>query len=329
MTETPPAEIPLAPGDVEAIADARTPGERLARARVANGLSIEAIAQQLKFSPRQIEALEGDRYDALPGATMVRGMVRSYARLLGLDAGALLEALKESVAAPDADQIVARYREQVPFSDTTKRSNAVYVVFTIAVLAVAALVLVQWRADRPAPARMTFVPAAQAPLESAPTTVASAGASVAARAGDDAAMDRRPATDSAPLAPASSTAETAAASGSEMTSAEARVETTEVAVAAPYRSVVVPVVPVVTSAADSKNRVQLQFLQDAWVEVRDRDGVVLHSKLNTAGSDVRIEGDGPFSFVIGNAQFVRLTYDDRDVDLTPYIKVAVARFTLQ
>lgn len=114
-----------------------------------------------------------------------------------------------------------------------------------------------------------------------------------------------------------------------MTSAEARVETTEVAVAAPYRSVVVPVVPVVTSAADSKNRVQLQFLQDAWVEVRDRDGVVLHSKLNTAGSDVRIEGDGPFSFVIGNAQFVRLTYDDRDVDLTPYIKVAVARFTLQ
>ncbi|MDX1377181.1 MAG: helix-turn-helix transcriptional regulator, partial [Burkholderiales bacterium] len=57
------------------------PGAVLAQARVARGLSREAVAQQLKFSPRQIEALEAGRFDALPGIAVVRGMVRGYARL--------------------------------------------------------------------------------------------------------------------------------------------------------------------------------------------------------------------------------------------------------
>ena len=64
----------------------------------------------------------------------------------------------------------------VPFSDGSKRSNVVYLVFTVAVLAVAAVVLVQWRQDRPEPARMTFVPAAKPPAETERTTLASVGA---------------------------------------------------------------------------------------------------------------------------------------------------------
>jgi cytoskeleton protein RodZ len=40
-------------------------------------------------------------------------------------------------------------------------------------------------------------------------------------------------------------------------------------------------------------------------------------------------GRPPFSLVIGNAQHVHLLYDDRPVDLNPYVKVEVARFTLK
>ena len=39
------------------------------------------IALRLKFSPKQIEALEADRYDALAGPAFVRGMIRAYAKL--------------------------------------------------------------------------------------------------------------------------------------------------------------------------------------------------------------------------------------------------------
>ena len=81
--------------------------------------------------------------------------------------------------------------------------------------------------------------------------------------------------------------------------------------------------------APGAHRIELEFGDESWVEIRDANGKVVFSRLNAAGSKASVEGPGPLSFVIGNAQSVRLTYDGRDVDLEPYTKVAVARFTLQ
>ena len=55
---------------------------------------------------------------------------------------------------------------------------------------------------------------------------------------------------------------------------------------------------------------------------------LLTSRLNAGGTEQTIEGRPPFSLIIGNAQHVQLTYDDKPVDLAPYVKVEVARFTL-
>lgn len=72
-------------------------GGRLRQAREAAGLSVGDVAGSLKFSPRQIEALEGDDFAALHGATLIRGFVRSYARLLKLDTDGMLAQLEQSV----------------------------------------------------------------------------------------------------------------------------------------------------------------------------------------------------------------------------------------
>jgi len=56
-----------------AAAEPRTPGRALAAMRVARGLTVTEIALRLKFSPKQIEALETDRYEALAGPAFVRG----------------------------------------------------------------------------------------------------------------------------------------------------------------------------------------------------------------------------------------------------------------
>lgn len=93
-----------APGDESA---ARQPeisvGSRLRSAREAAGLSFDEVAQALKFSPRQIAALEADDYAALPGATIVRGFVRNYARLLDMDAAALLRQLEATLPSAPAE----------------------------------------------------------------------------------------------------------------------------------------------------------------------------------------------------------------------------------
>jgi cytoskeleton protein RodZ len=79
---------------------ATTAGALLGAARAASGLSIDAVAQQLKLAPRQVRALEEGDYTHLPGRTFVRGFVRNYARLVHLDPDAVVGALPAGAAAP-------------------------------------------------------------------------------------------------------------------------------------------------------------------------------------------------------------------------------------
>ena len=141
-------------------------GEVLARARETQGLSTADVAQQLKFAARQIEAIEQERFERLPAGTFARGMVRSYARLLKLDPEPLVERIAAQVAVPDNAEAVASARRPIPITDSRRRSNVVYAGLSLAMLLVIAAVALEWRSERVRAARLTFVPAARAPLES-------------------------------------------------------------------------------------------------------------------------------------------------------------------
>ena len=80
-----------------------TPGSVLRRARESRGQSVADVVQVIRFSARQIEALERDDYASLPGSTAVRGLVRNYAKFLKLDAAPLLAQLDPAVPVPEAD----------------------------------------------------------------------------------------------------------------------------------------------------------------------------------------------------------------------------------
>jgi len=102
----------------------------------------------------------------------------------------------------------------------------------------------------------------------------------------------------------------------------------------PEASVAVPAAaaseaPSGTAGEAPAARIQLQFQEQSWVEVRDGSGNVLTSQINPARSTRTVEGDPPFALVIGNASHVRMTYKNEPVDLKPYTKTNVARLTLK
>jgi len=74
-------------------------GRALAQARTARGLGLAEVAARLRLHPRQVTALEEERFDALPEAPFVRGFVRNYAKELHLDPGPLLAALERAAPA--------------------------------------------------------------------------------------------------------------------------------------------------------------------------------------------------------------------------------------
>jgi len=99
-----PQDIPqvdASPGEAEP-----TTGGRLRAAREKLKLSVFDVARELKLQPRQIEALERDDYAVFSSPVFVRGFLRNYARLVGLDGDALVQAseragrLPESAASP-------------------------------------------------------------------------------------------------------------------------------------------------------------------------------------------------------------------------------------
>jgi cytoskeleton protein RodZ len=90
-------------------------GPMLRALREARNLSLSDVSARLKFSVRQIKALEDERWESLPQGMPLRGMVKNYARFLETDVEALLDGLERQigVSGPAAVSInqTGRYSE--------------------------------------------------------------------------------------------------------------------------------------------------------------------------------------------------------------------------
>lgn len=70
-------------------------GSLLRASRLRCGEELEDIAQSLRIRRRHLEAIEGGRFDELPGTTYAVGFIRAYADYLGLDSDEVVRRFKE------------------------------------------------------------------------------------------------------------------------------------------------------------------------------------------------------------------------------------------
>lgn len=278
-------------------------GEQLAAARAARGLAVVDIAQTLKLGVRQVEALEGGDWQALPGQTFIRGFVRNYARLVGLDAGQLMAQLDQVLEKPVSGLLVPSSPQgEMPVASGggQRRDHAVmFAGGALLLLAALAYFLLPGdlsglrdsaqglldslaRKEEPAPAPQPSEPAF--PPGATPQQIMSPQALTA---GEEAPVAAAPA-----AAPAAVPAATAAlpAGGAQM---------------------------------------RLIFEKESWLEVRDRDNRLIFSQRVAAGAEQVLGGAPPLSLVIGYAPGVRLTWRGVPVELAPHTKGDVARLVLE
>ncbi len=130
-------------------------GSQLRLAREAAKVSLDEVAQALKFSSRQIEALEMDDYATLPGVTIVRGFVRSYARFLKLDVDMLLQQLDSAL--PTAP-IEVRPPDNMGIATTSRGLREFSPLVSVAlVLLLAVILMVLWHFFGPSAPNTTTV----------------------------------------------------------------------------------------------------------------------------------------------------------------------------
>jgi cytoskeleton protein RodZ len=66
-------------------------GEELRQERVSRGIALETISGSTKIVTRYLAALEDEQFDVLPGGILSKGIVRGYARAVGLDESTWVE----------------------------------------------------------------------------------------------------------------------------------------------------------------------------------------------------------------------------------------------
>lgn len=168
MTEQSTIE-PLDAGDSAASVESQSfPGRSLRKAREEKGLSLVEVAQALKFSVRQIEALESDDYRTLQGATFVRGFIRAYARLLRIAPEPLLLCLNATAPQTEVEiSIPANMGEATPRPFMERHQKAMIVALAMmTALAIAAYLWTREEAPAtdasPAPAAVSNAPSESA-----------------------------------------------------------------------------------------------------------------------------------------------------------------------
>ena len=282
----------------QAIADAGLAdtalGGRLAEAREAQNLSTADVARHLKLSVWQVEALEAGRYQRLPGPIFVRGFIRNYARLVKLDPSELLRAAGDSLP-----QTVARPEmppsQDIPFP--TERRARWPLPAAAAVIIVGVLAVYEFYWNEPE------VPVTQA-IAVSPAPAVQPEKSEVVQSAPQPSGETRADQSAITLATVAQTTQ----DGSPADSAGAQTN---------------------RLPKPGERQLRLVFEEESWVEIRDRNENVIFSQLNRPGTRRSVNGMPPFSIVVGNSHGVRMSYDDKAVDLARHTKIDVARLILQ
>jgi cytoskeleton protein RodZ len=311
--------------------EARPLGQVFAAERERQGLSRAEAAQRLHMSAWQIEALEGGDYGRLPKGTFLRGFVRNYSKALALDADAMLARLAESAPRGHTPGIVVP-SQNIRFDPLGERmSNSPY--FKAGSLAVVLIAFgfagLYWlffihgkspvamtKKDKDKDPVALNLAAAPHPAPEAPV-IAPAPMVEAAR--PEPPRVEPPKTEPPKVEPPKrEPPKVEPPKKAEPPKAEAARKPPEV-------------VKVSAPLADPTlaRTLKLRFKGESWVEVRDRSGKILLSRVNSPGSEAEVSGRPPFAVVIGNAPDVQVLYEDREFPLEPHTKVAVARFTVE
>jgi cytoskeleton protein RodZ len=287
-------------------------GLTLRTARESKGLSLGDVARALKLSVHQVEALEADDWARLPCNTVIRGFVRNYARLLGLNPGELMAVLDGLQMPKNAElEMSPGTNVSVPQENSAHRRDYVRVVAGFAALVLAVSVYF-FLPEHLLQSTLLILKSATQSSE-LPTSTAEAQKQDEAIAPPTAVVLKEE-SDSPVKSPLVTP------------DVQTTVPVTQVSPVVPGKSITSST-PVLQSATGSV--LKLEFSQPSWVEIRDRSGEIIFSQLSQAGSQREVEGRPPFALVIGNATHVTLQYKGKAIDLSKRSKDDVARVTVE
>ena len=331
-----------------------SPGERLRTARIEQGMTLEELANQMRLSAGILESLEENRFEDITAPIFVKGYLRSYARIVGIDEAEIL------------DLYVNEYMDSDPPINSTSSDRAqrrrvrsgARGRWWLVLLIVAVALGGWWYQRSQQDAQAISLDAAAEPSEdrnvtTAETPVAKELAGDAERqleqlepvtentipeetaaapgATEVERTNTSPEPSVAPL-PVPATTETPAPEREPEQEPAMTIETTEAA--PPAQTVAEPEsgtkVEAAVAGEPGGSGLSLHVSADTWADIRDATGRKLVYTLLRAGHERKIDGQAPLRLFFGNGHGVELIWKGKPVDLSSRIRADnTVRLTLE
>lgn len=301
----------------EEMATLEKPGALLKAAREKEGLSVKEVSKSLYLTRTKLEALENDDYDKLKSHVFIKGYLRKYAPLVGLDGEALVERYHKLAAKMEAlVEELDEKDEDVPNTLIPK------FVVPAAVFGISALVLATifvFSGDERDDIDLGVIPASDVDeaLVQQVAAMNERNRNPNERNENERTQNAEPNLD-----------RELAAEARERSSVESLAAGANQVSVAPTEGEAGAAAGVVAEASGEVSELKFEFSEDCWLEVRDRIDTVLYTDIAKAGESLELQGQAPFSISLGNAQAVTLFWEDEMINTQPRPGNRTAKITV-
>lgn len=297
--------------EVDSAEKTQSIGQVLKAARLAQVMSAQDIARQLRLSEKQIAAIEEDDHSKFPNQIFLRGFIRNYAKLVREDSKEFFKLLEKTFP-PTSTQAITFSVDGTPFTADHKQSKGNLIILLIVVLVSSLLIYEVYRSggdDQKKDGNIDNGIMAETIIQL------------------ETEIEQAPEDNQNQLSPVI-----------ESNGSNFNVLTEEVEIDQQNGNYLDKEQNVETGLEVENKPVESEgggtlsftFIGESWVEVEDAEGRKIFSQISPGNTEETVNGSPPFSLTIGNAASVRLLYNDKPVDLIPYTNTngGVARLSL-
>lgn len=302
-----------------------TVGKTLRRAREGMKLTLEDVSSGINVRVAQLQSIEDDRIDQLPGMTYAVGFVRTYAQFVKLDAKEMVATFKAEHAGEEAAKTSLNFTDPISEDKLPGPMLIGAAAFGIVVL------VLGWSlmssddegielADNIPPAPVVGTASGQPtladsrPLSGYDTGVIQSADSSAAAAGEAATTTTTTTTAPAGNDNAAPTVATSAADVPAAAPADTGMVVRPMPAQRPVAVAPVPdIPPQMITVKRGKTRVVLEANQKSWVQVSDASGKTVYKKVMAAGEQFFVPDLPGMTMVTSNAGGLNILVDGAPV----------------
>ncbi len=277
----------------------------LKKAREELELTQKDIASQLNLQTHIIEELEADDINSLPATAYVRGYIRSYARIVNLDANALINLYENDAQGPPEILPDVKHHSQVSSSDKPVKAATYLITFGLVLL-----LLAWWQSHFIVGQKNLFSDSKDYggnlsytyKIVTHPDTPF-----LEKTTQDENSITQLPLYELVPDSPI----ETLALPGplsidTTLDSATSQIKNT----------------------GTGPDHLSFNVIENSWIEVREANNNIIFQDLAIPGDKINLRGTAPFSVIVGFSPGVRLVFNGKPYDVESHSNKGIARFTL-